>query len=76
MNRFVMSIERYFSGKEFYEVDAGNKDEAKGILRSHLRITGSGNYNTDSICVVKKIAVKKKDDPLEAGRICHIRKIK
>ncbi len=62
MNRYLMRIERYFSGCEQFEVEAENKQDAvikaKEFCKSHSKYAHGGNYKFDSIECVKKLNIK------------------
>lgn len=58
MNRYLMSVNHFFSGEETFEVEAENKAEAlskgsKEFIQSP-RCSG-GNYDRSSFKVVKKL---------------------
>lgn len=58
MNKYLISIERYFSGVETHEIEAIDKSEAKEMARRYFSFFSGGNYKLDSIKVVKKLNTK------------------
>ena len=63
MNRYLMSVRRFFSGEEAFEVEAENKSEA--LEKGSREFTQSprcfgGNYDLGSFKVIKKLQVKDK----------------
>ena len=58
MNKYIISIERYFSGEETEEIYAKDKIEAKAIAREYFGKFSGGNYNLDSVKVIKKLNTK------------------
>ena len=60
MNTYLMSIERYFSGRETFEIATKNKQDALIAARDHCLKSGlfsGGNYKIDSIKCEKKIKI-------------------
>ena len=60
MNKYLMSIERYFSGRETFEVSAENKQDALIVAKNYCMKSGlfsGGNYKIDSIKCEKKIKI-------------------
>ena len=62
MNKYLMRIERYFSGWEQFEIEAENKQDAivkaKEYYKKHPIYGHGGNYKFDSIECVKKLNIK------------------
>ena len=50
-----MTIVRFFSGEETFEVEATDKKEAIEKTRKYFEKHGSGNYKLDSIKCKKKL---------------------
>ena len=55
MNTYLMTIVRFFSGEETFEVEATDKKEAVEKTRKYFEKYGSGNYKLDSIKCKKKL---------------------
>lgn len=56
MNKYLMSVEKYFSGTETFEVEAENKSDAIENAKLHPVIKDSGgNVKEDTLKVVKKL---------------------
>lgn len=58
MSKYLVSIDRYFSGEETHEIEAENKSQAKEMARRYFSIIGAGNYKLDSVEVIKKLNTK------------------
>lgn len=62
MNRYLMSVERYFSGEETFAVSAENKEgaliEGRRRLDEDPNFNSGGNYKRDTLRVVKKMKSK------------------
>lgn len=62
MNRYLMEIEGYFSGRKQFEIEAINKQDAiikaKEYCKKHSEYGIGGNYKLDSIRCVKKLKIK------------------
>lgn len=56
MNKYLMSVERYFSGTETFEIEAENISDAieKAKLQPIIR-NSNGNVREDTLKVVKKL---------------------
>lgn len=56
MNKYLMSVERYFSGTETFEIEAENISDAIEKAKMHPIIKNSnGNVREDTLKVVKKL---------------------
>lgn len=58
MHTYLMSIRRYFSGEETFEIVAENKVQALELGKKHVYqspIYGGGNYDRLSVKVLKKM---------------------
>lgn len=55
MNKYLMTIVRFFSGEETFEIDATDKKDAIEKTRKYFEKHGSGNYKLDSIKCKKKL---------------------
>lgn len=58
MNKYLVSITRYFSGEETKEVEAKNKSDAVSVAKEYFRSFSGCNYDLDSIKCVKKLNTK------------------
>lgn len=62
MNRYLMQIEHYFRGIEEFEVSATDKEDAVFVAKQYVKRNpnfSGGNYKMSSICVIKKLNIKK-----------------
>lgn len=59
MNHYLVSIIRYFSGEEYFILDAENKTDAKERMEAFIFTYSSSNYQFNSIKVCKKLREKK-----------------
>ena len=62
MNQYQIEIQRYFSGPESFIIHAEDKTSARLRAKEYVAnhpVYRSGNYNLDSIRVVKKLRNKK-----------------
>jgi len=62
MNRYLMQIEHYFRGIEEFEVSATDKEDAVFVAKQYVKCNpkfSGGNYKMSSICVIKKLNIKK-----------------
>ena len=66
MNTYLLSVEHYFSGERYFEVPAESKADA--LEKGKVQISTSpeysigGNYNKNSLRVVKKLQQKRKGE--------------
>ena len=58
MNKYLVSITRYFYGEETHEIEARDKREAVAAAKRYFEFFGGGNYKLDSIKIVKKLNTK------------------
>lgn len=57
-----MQIEHYFRGIEEFEVSATDKEDAVFVAKQYVERNSKfsgGNYKMSSICVIKKLNIKK-----------------
>lgn len=57
-----MQIEHYFRGIEEFEVSATDKEDAVFVAKQYVERNpkySGGNYKMCSICVIKKLNIKK-----------------
>lgn len=57
-----MQIEHYFRGTEEFEVSATDKEDALFVAKQYVERNqkfSGGNYKMSSICVIKKLNIKK-----------------
>lgn len=55
MNKYIVAVYHYFSGYEKFTIEAENKSDAIDKIKEEVKTSGSGNYNTDDIKVIKKM---------------------
>lgn len=63
MHRYLMAVRHFFSGYQYFEIEADNKAEAFEKASVFVRKSGrygGGNFDYNDIICVKKIQVKKK----------------
>lgn len=55
MSRYLVSVEKYFSGEELFEEEGNSKQEAVEKVKKRLSYCGGGNYKLETAKCKKKI---------------------
>ena len=58
-NLYLVAVKKFFSGYQYFEIEAVNKKEAIEKTKQNIVRYGNGNYSSEDIKVVKKINKKK-----------------